>query len=154
MSPPTGERSLADDPLPSTSQVVEGGRHFSFLTPISFPVSRRQTRSLLLCALERGTQTEGRTAPSFDPFTSVEIQRHQVSRSATWRAKAGGMKEVTHRYEKITPESRANFSDDEGSLTGYNEPPPDKVRIVIATPISIQITNLVENFHSLFHLCA
>jgi hypothetical protein len=37
------------------------------------------------------------------------------------------MKEVTHRYEKITPESRANFSDDEGSLTGYNEPPPDKV---------------------------
>ncbi|ELR21496.1 Solute carrier family 29 (nucleoside transporters), member 1, putative [Acanthamoeba castellanii str. Neff] len=39
------------------------------------------------------------------------------------------MKEVTHRYEKITPESRANFSDDEGSLTGYNEPPPDKFNL-------------------------
>lgn len=84
--------------------------------------------AVVVCT-ERGTQTEedGGTGSILRSFTSVEIQRHQVSRSATGRAKAGGMKEVTHRYEKITPESRANFSDDEGSLTGYNEPPPDKV---------------------------
>jgi hypothetical protein len=33
-----------------------------------------------------------------------------------------------HRYEKITPVSKGNFSDEEDvPITGYNEPPPDKV---------------------------